>query len=746
MFFKPIKSGLSFIYVLGVCLLLWACSNKEKISEGLSVQLSYDAKCMNGLGQRISKWSKGEGSANQIQSDVDCLGHGIEYFLKRVRGSESNSYTNVEVFHILQKFFNAKDFDQKMVDDILEIKTWIMGGQDKVITRDELTRLSTFLTSTHPILAEITPLAFRLFFNPPPQAYTGPLFSVTEATQLRSALGRIIENLADSASVQSVALVNVARAYELLEGMAQHFEFEFIAYEDFQKVWSMVNVILGQDLYADIALKPRSKIYTYIEKVYFLSIRLKYGVLDSGWRNPVTFSHLEPTVQEALPLVEEWITNQKDHVLTRSRVLKVLELGVELFDIPQIDESVRELLVDRVYTRFFGVGEALDVVNYSKIKTEWNEFRNFQGNTEVFHGQRFDGSLMSLGLSQSLSQHNQQALDFLWPMLSDNDGYVLTDLNPKSVEANYGNLFKLNWQRALSRLFIQMYTEDPLRRSMLTGITLDELEKGYGDVFVFLKALDILSDNDKDGWFRIFNEANLFVPRAKPDIYLDYVEGVDYFAMLFSGLEFSGYMNEKMKESCPDEIKSCELQWLSETPANFWKPMIPQFGHYLRSNLPQSEWQEWAGGMEEVARKTPQPEAFKRSEMLAVAIASQYIEVFLRKYDVNQDQLIDFAETVNSFENFKAALLALPQIQGTAAENDPQTLLAVYSFFVRNGRLPTEVFGQPVELLGWLRRVQRCTQINSSGQIILAANTNICEYTSSRSKLMKILAFLSNAI
>ncbi len=174
--------------------------------------------------------------------------------------------------------------------------------------------------------------------------------------------------------------------------------------------------------------------------------------------------------------------------------------------------------------------------------------------------------------------------------------------------------------------------------------------------------------------------------------------------------------------------------------------MIPQFGTYLHSGLSSAEWQEWVEGMEEMARETKQPQAFKRSELLAVSIASQYIEAFLRKYDENNDELIDFKETVNSFENFKAALLALPQIQGTQAEDDPQILLAVYSFFLRNGRLPKEVFGQPIELYGWLKRVQRCTIMDDQGRITLASNVSTCEYTSSRSKLMKILAFLSNTI
>lgn len=748
MFFKPkFKPAFKFMGVLGLSLSLWACSNKEKENEGLSVQLSYDSKCLNGMSDRISRWSKGLGEASDIDEDLGCVSRAIDYFLRRVRGADFNYYTHTEVYHILQKFFNSRDFNQEVVDDLLEVKTWLLGGEPRMITRDELQRLSVFLHKTRPILADLTPVAFRLFFNDRPKHMTVDM-TVTEATHLRGSISKVIEYLNDAASAQQVVPIDVDRAHEVIHRVTENFDIEFVEAEQLKKYWSVINIVLGQELDSDIALTPRTKIFKYIEKAYFLAVRLKYGVLDVGWRNPINFSHLEPILEEAIPLVGEFISNQEGQVLTRDRLMTLVDIVVDVLDMQgELTPEIQELLVDRFYTRFFQVDQALDLQNYKKLKVEWDEFRNFQHNTEVFHGQRFDGSLMSLGLAQSLSPLNQSALDFLWPMLSDQEGYVLTDLHPQMVEANYGNLFKLNWQRALSRMFVLMYTDDPIRRSLLTGVTLDELKTGYTDVWKFLKALDILSDEDEDSWFRIFNEANLFVPRATPDAYLSYVEGVDYFAILFSGLEFSGHVQTEMRKVCSNDDKNCDLNWIRQTPEDFWKPMIPQFGKYLRSStLSAGEWAEWAEGMEEMARKEARPEEFSRSQLLAVTIASQYIEVFLRKYDLNQDEWIDFKETVNSFESFKAALLSLPQIQGTAAEEDPQTLLAVYSFFLRNGRLPNEIFGQPIELYGWLKRVQRCTVVGPDGRISTASNITTCEYKSSRSKLMKILAFLSNAI
>ena len=146
-----------------------------------------------------------------------------------------------------------------------------------------------------------------------------------------------------------------------------------------------------------------------------------------------------------------------------------------------------------------------------------------------------------------------------------------------------------------------------------------------------------------------------------------------------------------------------------------------------------------------MARETIQDKPFVKSELLRVAIAIQYIEIFLRKYDTDSNLKIDFSETVHSFDRFKAALLALPQVKGTEAENDPSTLLALYTFFLRNGRLPRQSFGQYVELLGWRSRVRGCITQTPEGSFI-ASKPQACVYESSRGNLMKILAFLSNSI
>lgn len=742
------KSSPFILAVIGfLTVLVLGCSNEEKSNSSINVNLSYNTKCLDGFSERWSAWSKGQGDAQLISKDMNCLSDGIEYFLKRVVGSDLDLYTSNEVYHFVSKFFNSNEFDQAIINDLFEIKSWVIGGSKYFISRREFEKVALFIQELKPVFAELTPVANKLFLKS--RASEQQIkFSLEESTYIRSRIGLVIERL-NKISVKPVTAASKERAYQVLSHMADKFEFNFVEEDEFRSYWNLITLALGQENDTDIALTPYSKIYRYIEKIYFLCIRLKFGVLDAGWRNPTTFEHLEPIVDEGIPLIEDFINNQPNQVLKKNQLIEALDVLAQVLEKEnELNLDIRTLVVDRVYSNFFAISDNLTVNEFKKLKVEWDEFRNFQNNTKIFYGRRFESTLITQNLVENLSEKNRDAIDFLWPTLSDENGYILTDLKPKSIEVNYGNMFKLNWQRALSRMFLVFYTTEAQRKKDLTGVTIAELQTGFADVFEVLKSFDVLAETDEKSWFRIFNEANLFVPRATPDEYLSYVEGIDYFAILFSGFEFSALIRDSVDLACVSNPgKACALEWLKNSKPQFWAPLIPKFGDYLSNNLSAADWAEWSEGVEEIIRgNTTSTEPFMRSEFLKLAIASQYIEGFFRKYDANADELVNFSEALASFASFKSALLSLPQIQGTAAEGDPQTLFAVYTFFLRKGRLPNTIFGQPIELLGWLKKVERCTEVTPEGDLVATTNSQTCEFQSGRSKLMKILAFLANAI
>lgn len=732
MFFKKLCLGL-------LCVSLLSCSNDTINNDsGVVVNLAYDTGCFDGLSTRWQLWSDGQGDKNTVLQDFNCIVDGISYFLLRVRGENIGSYSSQEVFNFTQKFFKSAEITKQTIDDVLILKSWLIGGSDIAISFEELNKISWFLKSSSRAVRDLTPGAEKLFFKESVQALTD-----AKAIAVKKSLSTLSQEF-KTLTVDAKTNVEFAKFQEVLNRVLVNFEYEIFDPEDLQSAWTMLGVIIGKNPGSALSFKPQDGLSELAFRALYIALRFKYGVSDIGWRDINSYVHLESVVYESLTFLKTVLGLQPQKVLTAKNLnLLVLE-GLQFLNFDfEVTESWVDEVIQILMTRYFE-SDSVGLAQIDKIGLEWTEFRDFYSQTLVLQGLSFEGSLIQSQNFVVLSDINRRALDFAWPMLSNDKGYVLNPLDDVPIVADYGNLFWVNWQKALASVFLKAYTVDEQRKKDLTGISIQELQTGYADVFKVLNGIDYLGADQVGAWFRIFNEANLFVPRAKADEFLDFEEGVDYFALLFSGIAFSGDLFAKMNEACPRPDKTCQFSWFKSTGDEIWQDYAPAFSSYLKT-ISRGEWNNFAEGFEQMARETVQPQPFERFELLIVSIAIQYIEIFLRKYDLNDDLQINFTETVNSFDKFKAALLSLPQVQGTEAEEDPATLLAFYTFFLRRGRLPRQVLGQYVELLGWRQRVNNCATQTPEGSFVVVDSSG-CEYESGRGNLLKILAFLSNSI
>ncbi len=731
-----------FFNKLFLCLLALfhvSCANDTiNKAKGVVVSLAYDTGCFKGIGQRLESWSNGEGDSEIIAKDFNCVVDGISYFLLRVRGEKLGSYSAQEIFNFTEKFFKTAAIKKQTVDDLLIIKSWLIGGAENTISFEELNRVSWFLKSTSKPIKNLTPYAHKLFFKDSLLP-----FDNNEAVVFKKSLAHLSQEF-KALTAYSTANVELLKFETIINRILSSQNISELNAKDLRSIWNMLSVVLGKTYGSYLSFNPKEGLSDLAFRAHYIALRFKYGVSDIGWRNINSYDHLEAVVNESLLFLKTVLDLQpQKSFATKSLNLLLLEgLNILNFDFEVTEKWVAEV-VQIIMTRYFA-SSTLGFEQVDKLGLEWTMIRDFYSQTLVLQGLAFEGSLVAGQNFVALSDVNRRTLDFAWPMLSNNDGYVLNPLKSTKLMADYGNLFWVNWQRALATIFLQAYSEDPIRKQELTGVNVTELKTGYGEVFKILNDIDYLGDGQVGSWFRIFNEANLFVPRAKADSLLAFEEGVDYFALLFSGIAFSRDLFASMNTACPNPDKACQLNWFKASGDNTWQNYAPEFSNYLKS-ISNTEWENFAEGFELMARKSIGPEPFKRFELLVVSIAIQYIEIFLRKYDLNNDLQINFTETVNSFDKFSAALLALPQVKGTEAEEDPSTLLAFYTFFLRRGRLPRQVFGQYVELLGWRQRVNKCATQTPEGQFIVIDSSG-CEYESGRGNLMKILAFLSNSI
>jgi hypothetical protein len=726
-----------FLFIAGLSVI--SCSNEEISKNDPVVSLAYDTGCFDGITTRWSEWSEGRGSEVLVAADVNCVVDGISYFLLRVRGEKLGSYSSQEIYNFTQKLFKEAEIKRTTIDDILVFKSWLVGGLDTEVSFEELNKISWFLKSIKIVAQQLTPVADKLFFKD-----SLSLLTEEKALVLKKSLSSISKEVKTLTKDAEVA-IPLHKFDETLNRFLTDLKLETIKTDRIKSIWNLVSLSLGQTENAALTLKPSEGVVELGLRAYYIALRFKYGVMDIGWKNLASYPHLESVVNESLALINFILSYQPGNVLTKKNLSILFYEATSFMNLDyEITESLVSDALEVVFNSYFRSLELGDE-QVNILAHEWQNFRDFYSQTLILQGLGFTGSMVTGRNLVGLSEMNERTIDFAWPLLPNVNGYVLNPLKDTEIIADYGGLFGVNLYRALSSVFLRSFTMDEQRRDDLTGVTITELEKGYLDLFKILNKLEILSDEEIKSWFRIFNEANLFVPRAKADEYLSFEEGVDFFALLFSGFNFSSDIFEMMNKACPVLTKSCQLSWIKSSGDSVWKNFAPEIPKYF-STIDKDEWDSFTEGFEQMARETIQKQPFEKHEILRVAIAIQYIEIFFRKYDENHDLKIDFPETVFSFDKFKSALLALPQIKGTDAEKDPSTLLSFYTFFLRKGRLPKKTLGQYVELFGWIRKVNKCASETSTGQFVVNPGVQGCEYESSRGNLMKILAFLSNSL
>ncbi len=716
-----------------------SCSNDAIQDENdLVVNLAYNTACFNGFGDRWSAWSEGQGDQASVQRDLDCVVDGISYFIIRVRGEKVGVYTSQEIQNFAQRFFKNLDLSKNRIDNILMLKSWLIGGSDQQVSFEELNSLSWFLRTTQGSVKSLTSVAEKIFFK-----NSDRLLSDRQAVLVKQAVSNISKEF-KVLTKNTKASVSYRDFAKVINELTEDLNKEPFDDERLRSFWSLAKISTGQSSKENLSFRPDDGLSDLAFRALYIALRFKYGVLDIGWRDLNSYVHLESVANEVLTFLKNIVQSQPNEKVSSADFNL---LAFEAFKFLDFNFDASEDWVQSTMGILFSKYFKSDTFSFQEIEllnSEWQLIRGFYSQTIVLQGLGFSGSLVVAKNFVALDDVNSRALDFAWPMLSDEKGYVLNPLQSTEIIANYGNLFWVNWQKTLATIFLKMYTSDKLRKDNLSGVDIGELETGYDDVFKVLNGINYLGDGEDKAWFRIFNEANLFVPRAKADSYLGFEEGVDYFALLFSGIAFSKDVSNLIGEACPNLTKECQLNWIRLNDNPVWQNFAPDFADYLRS-VDDKEWENFAEGLEQMARGDEQDKPFERFELLKASIAIQYIEIFLRKYDSNKNLKINFTETVYSFDKFKAALLSLPQIKGTEAEEDPGTLLSFYAFFLRRGRLPRKTLGQYLELLGWRKKVQNCVLENADGSFEVVDPSG-CDYESSRGNLMKILAFLSNSL
>jgi len=716
MFFK--RTTATTIYFSLICLFGTGCNNDYNFIEPETiVSLAYNTNCLDELKSDFELYKKEILSEDKLSKDFECLRDALDYIKLRVKGEEAHKFTSSEIERFLNKIFFDEPKSASFYTNVLIVKSQIWGGDASHLTFEDFDNLKTFLTSAEETAKYLQPYASELFFESP-----------FEDSELAESAVRSLMPFVNKWIKFTKKNIEIKPIFDLL----QDAEVEVKSKENWIRLFNLVRESSSDQ--SSVLNQDKEKLVGAVQK-YFQTVLNLYRTLDREWEhNREDFFDLSNEIKSGLRAIEGTIKGHPDQKWSRSDLIMLMNL-VSDFEVvgQELSVPVREHIIDVVFGKWFVASEkSVELVseNFKKIENSWSDIDAFivdSKKLEGFVGKTFP--FVKEG-TNSFALFTQQR----WPSLVRKDRTLfIPDYEPE-VTFSFQSLFHVAWQFTAAKILVEAYTEDEVRLRTRTGISIEEVKEAYLDVFVFLKEIEFLGEESRGGWFRIFNEGNLFVPSANPDGYVSVSETADYAAFLFSAIFMGRNISDSIEAVCPNFVETCSFSYIRQKPDIVFEA-LPGLVDYFSNGLEKSSYKRWQTGFEYIAKLDNNDKNYESSHWFRGTVANQYNEVIYRKYDLDKSDTLSFEEVSAAYGDFKSALKLLPQVKGTDNEDKDEVLKSFLTLFVKDGRLPQLANGRPRGKL--IRHVIVCGGVQTS-------TNRVCTFESDRSKIMALLAFLTS--
>ncbi|NOT78402.1 MAG: hypothetical protein HOP07_05300 [Bacteriovoracaceae bacterium] len=233
-------------------------------------------------------------------------------------------------------------------------------------------------------------------------------------------------------------------------------------------------------------------------------------------------------------------------------------------------------------------------------------------------------------------------------------------------------LIEVNIAKWLSWKLLKAYGHLDAKGEM--QIKADEFANFLLDAKPILVELKLWSPN-----FQTFSRnamllADLFQQQSNGDQRINLNEATEYIGMLLTAVEISGKFSQELSRLCDAGInvddplydKNCFNENFYETILNKlnFKKSLPRLAKYY-NNSSKKETMEYILGVEGFARDNNAPGVpVNRRDNTLILGAMINIESTFIRFDMNQDNIIDYTELSAAFLTYKASIIELAGLKG----------------------------------------------------------------------------------
>ncbi|MBL7714042.1 MAG: hypothetical protein JNL01_01155 [Bdellovibrionales bacterium] len=692
--------------------------------------------CLNGLSDLIGRYFDGKASDPELQASWNCAIDALTKFQTQTRGAQLGQWKPTELREFLHRFF-ISDFkiSDRLLDEAMVLKNSVIGGGTSELRASDLNQLVKILK----VLRDET-IRLRPFMPIPLKDISKR--SDQQIQDLENALLQSANHLGDAlntkwnaypfsnlkAFVEEISKIYKESNLEVLTSrMDLLIAMKRLLVSPIKVVradGSLTEGLQGDELVRLFATLSRS-----------LGLYLRYARLtdsmgaESVWMG-VNLQRSMQLVRDAVAILLDSLQEYPFEVIPFSEIHALLK-GIKDNEMGPFRRKTLERLVEPFVQRFmggpdFGLGgrraTGLSASGLRRTKSVLENWYDVQTTLEKGYLEVLGKSLPTkvfLGTPvapmELLHYFNQidplsakgeaaakisenLANDKAFPTFFMSDLSEITFFPYKSERRKtFYQMSMWNMFRTITTFLISGWADEQKRSDSAEKVTQAEfnnLVNDAVDTLIDLKLLDPAISPMSLASKR-FREANLFTPAANGDGYFDFNEGMQYMALLVSGVNLASRIYGDLNQKCGlKEVDVYGRNWLDEkcVRATLFDPV--QFEFYTQNmGLGPSYYLQLTGERSQIFRRALEASGRqddgtggKMNSYVGEGTATtlQYVEVMFSSFDRNRDGYIDDSddEGGEAFKVFEGTL------KGFAPTLSPKQVRSLFTYLLKNGRVP----------------------------------------------------------
>lgn len=711
--------------------------------------------CLSESNQITKSFFKGTAQSEQVTTAVDCYAKVIETFRDNVRGQTADAFTPDEVRIFIKNNFlkhSAFDFSPALTDELMKVKALFVGGTQFLITRDELSALSTLLRDIKTDIVELNPLM-------PLAAGLEQLSAETivkdnaklqdDFTKLQAAFNSIIGQLARLFKYEHVNY----KMNELIDLVIEVLKSNQSKPETIEKfnllrplVLKASGILIDESLVLDA--KNWKKLLNLASDSY-ISYR-RYDLLTNDETKHLGLNNItiEKIIANIQPTLTVLLLQKKTQSISNNEIFTLLKEGPVVFTAPFMDKPDINKWIHKI----------LDLKNFDMLlNTLWSHVLNdplqrIRDNkpTNAFDAVALNTVAAELGLLFRSQYHVEQLVlniqnagravvksdikEYFQAIVTNADKKfdqkdvlvaeeslqmvqssafhifdqnkflkILDDSNmTEATEYKLSDIETSNYARAGARFMIRSFSKNLDSVLLVKEITNSDTTEGWELLRPIVIELDFVQPDNLTFISSRYRESDLFVASSNGDGLAQFRELHDLVLHIYSGQKRSDMIkldvvNLIFPGTDPDLYKA--------------KDTVDQAAliqHYVTSNNGFQSLPKYMELKDEKTKHTPEELASMSLSLLKAAghednpekrvkfadlnlypHVVQYIEMLFYKFDTNRDGILDKFEAIAAYPTYeKTVAEVLEKINFAGIISQPERRKGVFLYLLQNGRAP----------------------------------------------------------